>query len=715
MRKALAVLILLMLPACSILEMPGAAPTSPPGEPVTAATSTPPEVETEVEPMEAPPPTATADLVTLTPTPPPTEPPLMTAWPLAADLFYLNDAGQVWWQPLAGDENAAASVTRLDLVVRDFDVAPGGDWLLYRTDEFLAVTSLTGTGGQMLDNGIGTPPEGARGQTVCWSPDASKVAYTTGTGFRLYIPGAGVDFGPLVFDAPEEPLVDLGWSADSGWLLAWRADGIATLYRSDPLLALWVELGAINGYTWLADGRLAFAPAEGGLALVHPEDLDSRAFMVRQDRPVSLPGQQPDGTLVFFVHDEGIEGPGFLYLGDPEDLSFHQEGSLPVQTADFAWNPTSTRLIGRDPDDPTTILLLDALTGAQATFEAAGSPVGFGWGDPPPQSVTSLPLPADLYFLAPKNDVTQVWRLPSNGQPPEVITDAIAGVTAYDVAPDGTEIAYTSEGVIYRAAVDTLSVSQVIALLEPVGGTLDFSPDGKQIAYANNGLWIIDLETGEQRRLVADTLPRDGEEKLIRIYSHPQWSPDGAWLLAQVNFYEGYDFALLSTGTRPNPITLGLFQSQAKWTGEGLVMVYNEGGHYGEPTLKLVEPGTPTTIIDLLDLPIADVVVRPDGSLALLRRLSPAYTTGPTSVQIYGALLEKASSVPIVDLQPETGAIVLEQPVLSPDGVLIAGLAEGRMDEFGTLAGQLMIVNPATGEMFVIEGLSGVYDVRWAP
>jgi hypothetical protein len=58
---------------------------------------------------------------------------------------------------------------------------------------------------------------------------------------------------------------------------------------------------------------------------------------------------------------------------------------------------------------------------------------------------------------------------------------------------------------------------------------------------------------------------------------------------------------------------------------------------------------------------------------------------------------------------------VLERPVLSPDGVLIAGLAEGRIDEFGTLAGQLMIVNPATGETFVIEGLSDVYDIRWAP
>src|SRR5690349_14488346 len=42
------------------------------------------------------------------------QPPLMSVWPLEADLYYLNNAGQVWKQPLLGDESAAAAVTPLD-------------------------------------------------------------------------------------------------------------------------------------------------------------------------------------------------------------------------------------------------------------------------------------------------------------------------------------------------------------------------------------------------------------------------------------------------------------------------------------------------------------------------------------------------------------------------------------------------------------------------
>lgn len=734
------VVLLLALAACDALPIPGVGGAAQPTQPVIVATASPvPEAESQAAEEPTQPPaagefegetgipeggeTVAAGQATPLPAAEPTEPPRMSAWPLAADFFYLTEEGQVWRQPLTGDETAAQIVTRLDLVVEDFAVAPGGDWLIYRTDEFVAITSLTEASGQLLDNSTGGALSRAGGRTVVWSPDASKMAYTTERGFRLYIPGAGEDYAPLVFDAPDEPLSDLGWSQNAEWLVAWRADGGATLYRSDPTLALWVELGAINGYAWLSNGWLAFAPAEGGLALIDPADLASRVFLVPQDRAVSLILQQPDGALAFFVHNNGVDGPGYLHLADPVDLSLRQESAVPVFTTGYAWDPAASRLIRLT--EAGTFEVVDPLTGSTAEFAAQGTPISFDWGDLPPEQVASLPLPADLFFLAPYDGVTQLWRLPADGQPPEPLTGAIADVTAYAVSNDGRQIAYISEGVIYLSPVGTLAPVQVIALDPGAaaygGGSLDFSPAGTKLAYSNNGIWVIDLETSDLRRLAADTLPTGEEDaRLVEVYSHPQWSPDGEWLLVQANYYEGYDFALLAAdGSTRTPLPLDLFLSQGRWLDADRLLLYSEGGFYADPALALVSPGQPPQVTGLLDLPVVDVRLRPDGRVALLSRLSPAYSPAPTSVQVYSFALDGAAAggeSPEIDLRAETGLIVVERPLLSPDGVLLAGLLHIRFDEFtGFSSGPLAIVNPATGEVFVIEGVDAARDLRWGP
>ncbi len=698
--------VLTMLSACGMLQSIASSETAAPTEQSQALQSPMPQSEGVTPSPEGDSTLQPSPRETLPP-PTPTEPPPMQVWPLAADLFYLTDSGQIWRQPMLGDDTLAGAVTRPDLSVQDFAVAPGGDWLIYRADEHVGVISLDGRQGQIVAQGVSLPVETAYRKTVAWSPDATKLAYITADGFQVLIPGAGQSFEPLIYAVPEQLLTSLSWSADSQWLLAWRADGSSALYNTAPLVK-WVDLGRINDYTWLADGRLAFAPQEGGLALLTPGDVQSRVFIVPQDRQVTLPVQRPDGLLAFFGHSGNVSEPGFLYVADPADLSFGVESSVAVYTAGLVWDPEGMRLVGRDPQLPSAAIVLDPLTGARGSFQTAGPVLAFDWGDLPPHGVMGLNLPANLYYLSPQAGITQVWRLPAGGDPPEAITTTPTDVVAFDISGDGVQVVYTSAGVIYTALAGSFEATQVVALSDPTKtGSPAFSPDGQQIAYADGGIWVYDRATGQPRRLVADRLPRAGNERLIQVYDQPRWSSDGAWLLVRVTFYEGYDYALIrADGTQTAPLMLNMFNSRAEWADELEAFLYYAGGTHGAPFLNRVQPGDPPTIARLVDLPVIDVAQRDDGRLALLRVPLPG-TGGPTSVQVYSL---KPNGT---DLRAETGSFVMEQAVLSPGAGFIAGLIQTRTDEAGVTTGRLALVDTKSEQVFVIESASGVRELRW--
>ncbi|MBN1430277.1 MAG: PD40 domain-containing protein [Anaerolineae bacterium] len=639
----------------------------------------------------------------------PSETPYLSPWPLPADLFYLNDTGQVWRQPYLGDESVAYLVTRMEEKVYDFAVAPGGEWIIYRTDGGVTVRQLDGSQGQVIALEVGTPFDVSRGRTLSWSPDAARVAYATATGFQVYIPGAAEDLQPLIFDAqlPDPSLIDLGWSANSRWLVAWLSNGLASLCDTGDLASLrCVDLGALNSYAWLIDGRLAFAPVEGGLALLDPEDLESRIFMVPQDQSIDLLFQRIDEMLAFFVHDGGIDQPGFLHLATLSDASFNQEGMAPIQTAGLSWDVAGGRLMGRGQSQ--SIAFLDPVTGAVGEIASTGVPVSLDWSDPPPHGVTSLPLAGDLYFLAPQAGIVQVWRLPADGEQPASITNAAADVLAYDVAPGSTQIAYTSGGTIYVGPVNSPDVKEMAVVAPDANsptGTPAFSADGERLAYANNGIWTIDLKTGQKRRLVSDVTPSAADQR--QVFDQPRWSPDGRWLLVKANFFQGYDYALVSVAGGTAPIFLNRYNSRAEWGADNMVLVYSDGRSFSQAGLSTVQPGNAPVITPLLDLPILDVALRPDGRLVFLIAPGP-FALGPTSVQVYSAAADGA------DVRAETASLVLEQPRLSSDAIMVAGLVQTRRDDLGRVSGSLVVVNPATGQLFVLEAMSSVYDLQWS-
>jgi hypothetical protein len=355
-----------------------------------------------------------------------------------------------------------------------------------------------------------------------------------------------------------------------------------------------------------------------------------------------------------------------------------------------------------------TILFYDPVTGAEGEIASTGVPTSLDWSDPPPRGVTSLPLAADLYFLASQAGVVQVWRLPADGEQPASITNAGADILAYDVAPGGEQIVYTSGGTIYVGplnAPDAKDMAVVAPDANSPTGTPAFSSDGKRIAYANNGIWTLDVNTGQKRRLISDVTPESPDQR--QVFDEPRWSPDGRWLLVKANFFQGYDYALLSSTGGLAPIFLNQYNSYAEWNADNTVLVYSDGSAFSQPGLSMVLPGRTPVVTTLIDLPVLDVAPRPDERLAFLRAPGP-FALGPTSVKVFSAAIDGS------DVVAETESLVLEQPRLSSDAIMVAGLVQTRRNDAGRISGSLMVINPATGQTFVLEGMPGVYDVQWS-
>jgi Tol biopolymer transport system component len=657
------------------------------------------------------------NLPTLTPAPPTptaeprTETPPLELWPLPADLYYLNEEGQVWQQPATGDESAAQPISPSSEKVTDFGIAPGGEWLMYRSEGKVSVLSLDTLKGQTIAEGTGSPADPGVGSTLAWSPDASRLAYTTISGFQVYIPGDGPSLMPLLFsvDTWTDAAADLRWSPDARWLLAIREDRFSVLCDTADINAIsCFDLGRLNAAIWLMDGRLAFAPAEGGLALLAPDDAASRVFLVDQNFQVDLVGQRPDGLLSLFTHSGTLSDPGYLNVADPSALTHQQVNGTPYPTHELHWDPT-TRLLAGPAGDPGMMRLTDPQSGAEGTFRTSADMISLAWGDTQPTGVFGLTMPANLYFLAPQAGLNQVWRLPSGGSAPSAITNASTDVLAFDVSPDGSHLAYTSNNQIFLQEINTVYVVPVAQILPDANvpsATPAISPEGSRIAYANNGIWVYDTLAKSLIQLVADR-KTEGQAQQTTIYDQPRWSPDGRWLLVRARFFQGYDHALIDMSTRSAPVALNQFNAQAEWSADGSLLVYSDGSNFSQPQVVRITPVGSRVPLVLAQIPVLDAQIRADGRYALLRAPSPV-PFGPTSVRVFSVTADGS------DPRAETASMLIEKPVLSPDGSVIAGLVRIKRADDGSARGQLVVASPFTGERFIITSMLNAFDLLWA-
>ncbi|MCA1609510.1 MAG: S9 family peptidase [Acidobacteria bacterium] len=160
-----------------------------------------------------------------------------------------------------------------------------------------------------------------------------------------------------------------------------------------------------------------------------------------------------------------------------------------------------------------------------------------------------------ISFLGVAADKPQVFALsPSGGEPARALTSAPEGVLAYEWAPDGKSVAYTTRDAAspeeQRQRKDFSWVIHVDApdrgrrlCLQPLDGSsarlltpaeqyvdaLTWSPDGREIAYA--AAPVTGFKAQYLTRVYA-VAPGGGSPRVVvdrpGMNTSPQWSPDGA-------------------------------------------------------------------------------------------------------------------------------------------------------------------------------------------
>jgi len=148
------------------------------------------------------------------------------AFPLPAPLYILTSQHElIYVDPANGGQTVISSPGQ---PIADFDIAPDGEWVVYRTpaNNLVVVTQLTGNSGYVLEFSDAPPPDSSPAQTIAWSPDAARIAYTVPGGVRIAELGAG-DYGAPLFSTVQGPWIELYW-ADSLTLIASDVSGNAT-------------------------------------------------------------------------------------------------------------------------------------------------------------------------------------------------------------------------------------------------------------------------------------------------------------------------------------------------------------------------------------------------------------------------------------------------------------------------------------------------------
>ncbi|MCZ7541927.1 MAG: hypothetical protein M5U29_18840 [Anaerolineae bacterium] len=148
------------------------------------------------------------------------------AFPLPAPLYILTSQHDlIYVDPTNGGQTVLSSPGQ---PIADFDIAPDGEWLVYRTpaNNLVVVAQLAGQSGYVLEFTDDPPPDSGPAQTIAWSPDTGRIAYLVPGGVRIAELGTG-EYGTPLFSTVQGPWIELYW-ADPLTLIASDASGNAT-------------------------------------------------------------------------------------------------------------------------------------------------------------------------------------------------------------------------------------------------------------------------------------------------------------------------------------------------------------------------------------------------------------------------------------------------------------------------------------------------------
>ena len=346
-------------------------------------------------------------------------------------------------------------------------------------DQILAIRSLAGS------------------EAPQWTPNGSAITFVTGLGGGAELWNIAPQGGP-----PTRLTVGMGgvghlatfiprWSptgeyiayvstksgADEVWL--WPADG-------SPDFQL-TGLGArVEAMSWSPDGRsLAVASNMYGSFDIFRIDVPSGKTTRLTDGPLNAvyPTFTPDGTGILYVQ------------------------------LNASWVDHDVTLIELDGSNPRVVL---------QDHDFFDYHYGRSFGYP-----TVSPDGTSFLFHSQRSGWTSVWSAPLDGSSDArqiAVAEADQGDPAW--SPDGSQIVFTENhnGTVMVKVVDAAG-GAARTLVDPGVGVCSgpsWSPDGSQVSYllgtplCPNDLWVVDVKSGEQRRLTHSMLGGGVENRLVQ-------------------------------------------------------------------------------------------------------------------------------------------------------------------------------------------------------
>lgn len=572
-------------------------------------------------------------------------------------------------------------VTEADAFVLDFRVAPDGNWLAYRTLDGLFLRDMFTEGNlrQIEDSRASVPLIRGEGETIAWTNTSDALAYTTEYGGRVYF----FDTGTFA-DLTTAGLRDLRWSPDGAFLAAEAEGGVWWIFqRNGAEMTLRAAIPGANGGDWRTSRQFIFAPVEGGISML---DLSSGNLQIPvQDafQNYYLPTALADGRVRVFVGE--MDAARLLEVTFTDaGINTLEVGAAAISLTDVRWASGGNLLVAFQGG---ALGLVDPFNGGGFTLPLA-SVAAYSWGILPPPSATGFTLPTSGTFLAQDfSGVAQIWQLPPDGTLPATITPAEMDIQEYALSPDGTRVAYVSNGALwlYEIGSDSPEERQTLGIAQ--GVTPAWSPDSAAVYYrdeqsAGNGIWRVTLE-GEPELFLADAQGAEAH--------NPQPAAGIAALLVQ----RGDSLVVVDTVSGVENV-LGV-RGMGQWLDGSRLLLTGEGSEgSGLYEIDANAPEQPATLL----LPLL-------GNLQLLDAQAIDASTLRLLVQN-----RIPGEVQVLEL-PRTGGEMafvttigyISQPQLSPDGSVVIG--------YTVPGGALISVDVATGERRMLQSPAQVMAFRW--
>lgn len=626
---------------------------------------------------------------------------------LPTELYVLLNSGVV--ERYGVGAAGVQAVTPENAFVLDFAVSPDGDWLAYRTEENLILTSLIVEDAPDIvleGTSADVPPARGRGETMVWSPGGDALAYTT-------IYGARVAFNlgqPAFANISTSAVYDLSWSPGGTYLALHTEPDVWWIFRRDGTqMNLASAIPVSRGIAWLADSLLLFAPDEGGLRTMDLSAANAQSLLHDATNLYLRPYIRPDNSIVVFSRpldaaDLG-EYTGFFRRLTVTNgvVSVVESGETPVDLSGLRWAPRGDLLIAFRGG---VLALVLPLSGEGFTLPIVNA-VGYGWGAPRPDAVTGFTLTYDGFFLAPTTDgIIQVWRLPGNGLPAQPITTAPDDITDYTFSRD--HLAYVSDSRIWLQplAVGTpLPEAAELVSTSDAARDLAFNPAGDTLAYITlstpdnpeGGVWLIPTAGGEAQLVLANELDPNDPPSPLFAYREPQFAPNMNALLVTRVTGEAHELFILDP-TSGELFAAGRY-ARALWLSGGLALGigWQDGAVLDVIDASLMN-GEPATILRASNGTAQAVREIAPGRLRVV--LTRPARPGETYYSLVDVNIHEGEPNDITDLD------YMANPVISPDGEFIAGYSQPD--------GALLIYRVAQNQLVSLRSPGGISRFMWA-